>query len=120
LSSSFNHAKGEKGSLYGTDDRQFAEKPYNRNPDLDPRCSRSSLAECKERHYGASAAATRYFTLHQTADVHHARVWREALWAELARDSNRADEAFGATEHAATALWTALDGIERQRQLRNA
>ena len=36
-------------------------------------------------HYGADAATRRYFTVHTTADVHHARVWRNALTAELAR-----------------------------------
>lgn len=80
----------------------------------------TTKADGLRKHYGANAATTRYFTLHQTADVHHAHVWREALWAELARDPNLAEEALGAAEHAAAALWTALNGIERQRQLRNA
>jgi pyrroloquinoline-quinone synthase len=72
------------------------------------------------KHYGADAAATRYFTLHQTADVLHAHVWREALSSELAQHPERSEEALAAAEDAAAALWTALDGVERERQLRMA
>ena len=66
------------------------------------------------------AATARYFTLHQTADVHHAQVWRDLMDAELAANPNSAEAALNAAETAAHALWTALDGIERQRVARKA
>lgn len=71
-------------------------------------------------HYGADAATCRYFTLHQTADVHHAEVWKRAIQEELARDSASADTALDAAETAAQALWSALDGVERLRMQRLA
>lgn len=71
-------------------------------------------------HYGADAATCRYFTLHQTADVHHAEVWKQAINDELARDPSAADKALDAAETAAQALWSALDGVERLRMQRLA
>ncbi len=71
-------------------------------------------------HYGADTATCRYFTLHQTADIHHAEVWRQAIQDELARDSSAADKALDAAETAAQALWNALDGVERLRMQRLA
>ena len=65
--------------------------------------------------YGADAATARYFTLHQTADVEHARVWREAMEAELAAHPEEAAAALDAAEEAAERLWATLDGIERER-----
>ena len=75
-------------------------------------------AEGLERHYGADAAARRYFTVHTTADVHHAQVWRDALAAELAAHPEETEAALAAGEAAARALWTALDGVERERKSR--
>lgn len=72
------------------------------------------------QHYGADAATCRYFTLHQTADIHHAEVWKQAIHEELARDSASADKALDAAETAAQALWSALDGVERLRMQRLA
>jgi pyrroloquinoline-quinone synthase len=69
-------------------------------------------------HYGADAAATRYFTLHQTADVHHADVWRKLIASELVNDPAAASDALDAAERTAAALWSALDGVERDRQAR--
>jgi pyrroloquinoline-quinone synthase len=71
-------------------------------------------------HYGADATTCRYFTLHQTADVHHAEVWKQAICDELARDPDSADKALDAAETAAQALWSALDGVERLRMQRMA
>ena len=65
--------------------------------------------------YGADAKTCRYFTLHKTADVHHAQVWRELLDEQLAADPAKPDAALNAAETAAQALWNALDGIERAR-----
>lgn len=64
--------------------------------------------------YGADEKTCRYFTLHTTADVHHAGVWRQLLEQELST-SDRAGRALQAAEDTARALWTALDGIERHR-----
>jgi pyrroloquinoline-quinone synthase len=70
--------------------------------------------------YGANAKTCRYFTLHKTADVHHAQVWRELLDEQLASDPAKADAALNAAENAAAALWNALDGIERARVAKRA
>lgn len=66
-------------------------------------------------HYGADRATTRYFLLHQTADVHHAQVWRELIGAELAARPDGAEAGLEAAERVANALWTALDGVDRER-----
>jgi pyrroloquinoline-quinone synthase len=68
-----------------------------------------------EKLYGADAATTKYFALHRTADVHHAQVWQDLIDAELAADSGAEEAALAAAERAARALWSTLDGIERQR-----
>jgi pyrroloquinoline-quinone synthase len=65
--------------------------------------------------YGADAKTCRYFTLHKTADVQHAQVWRELLDEQLAADPAKTEAALNAAETAAQALWNALDGIERAR-----
>lgn len=75
-------------------------------------------AEGLEQHYGADDSARRYFTVHTTADVFHARVWRDALTAELATSPESEEAALTAAENAAAALWTTLDGIEAARQAR--
>jgi len=77
-------------------------------------------AEGLEQHYAADAVTRRYFTLHTTADVHHAQVWRDALTAELAVQPEQAEAALAAAEDAAKALWATLDGVERKRQARMA
>ena len=75
-------------------------------------------AEGLEWHYGADAKTRRYFTVHTTADVHHARVWRSALASELAAHPEDTEAALNAAEDAARALWKTLDGIENARQAR--
>lgn len=65
--------------------------------------------------YGAGAATVRYFTLHQTADVHHAQVWRDLIDQQLATAPAAEEETLHAAELAAQALWAALDGVERVR-----
>ncbi len=77
-------------------------------------------AEGLAHHYNADAATRRYFTVHTTADVHHARVWRNALAAELAAHPDETEPALAAGEAAARALWNALDGVENARQARIA
>jgi pyrroloquinoline-quinone synthase len=79
----------------------------------------ATKAEGLAAHYGAGGnaggAVARYFTLHQTADVAHASVWRELIDKELAASPDAEEAALNAGERAAKALWVALDGVERQR-----
>ena len=75
-------------------------------------------AEGLASHYEADPATRRYFTVHTTADVHHARVWRNALAAELAAHPEDTEAALIAGEDAARALWNTLDGMESARQAR--
>jgi len=77
-------------------------------------------ADGLKQHYGADSTTRHYFTLHMTADVHHARVWRNALTTELAAHPEETESALVAGEAAARVLWTALDGVERSRQARMA
>jgi pyrroloquinoline-quinone synthase len=77
-------------------------------------------AEGLAQHYSADAATRRYFTVHTTADVYHARVWRDALATELAAHPEETEAALEEGEAAARALWTALDGVEHARQARMA
>jgi len=77
------------------------------------------IAKEKERGlremYGADDKTCGYFALHTTADVHHARVWREQLEKRVAANPKTAEAALDAAETAARALWQALDGIETRR-----
>jgi pyrroloquinoline-quinone synthase len=70
--------------------------------------------------YGADRQTTRYFTLHATADVYHANVWREQLGKRVAENPKTAEHALEAAEAAAKALWVALDGIEERRMAQAA
>lgn len=70
--------------------------------------------------YGADEPATRYFSLHATADVYHSNVWREQLAKRVAGNPETADRALASAEAAAKALWTALDGIEERRMAQAA
>jgi pyrroloquinoline-quinone synthase len=80
----------------------------------------ATKAEGLAKHYATEGAAARYFTLHQTADVAHASVWRELIDRELASGAVEAEEAaLAAGERAAEALWLALDGVERRRLVVN-
>jgi pyrroloquinoline-quinone synthase len=73
-------------------------------------------AEGLKQHYAADPATARYFTLHQTADVHHAQVWRNAIETELTAHPEQAQAALDMAEVTAAALWNTLSGIEHQRQ----
>lgn len=72
-------------------------------------------AEGLAAHYQTTGAGAGYFTLHETADVHHASVWRGLIDAQLAQQPESAEAALNAAEQAAKSLWSALDGIERER-----
>lgn len=77
------------------------------------------IAKEKDRRlrewYGADEQTTRYFTLHATADVYHANVWRDQLGKRVEANPKTAEKALLAAEAAAKALWVALDGIEARR-----
>jgi pyrroloquinoline-quinone synthase len=69
--------------------------------------------------YDADARTCAYFTVHQTADVHHARVWNEQLEKQVHGDVDCQTKALQAAERIAVSLWRALDGIERRRLARS-
>jgi pyrroloquinoline-quinone synthase len=73
-----------------------------------------------KRHYQADDRTCSYFTLHEKADIHHAGVWRKIISALVEEDDRHAAEALEGISRAASALWTALDGIERDRPNRTA
>jgi len=65
--------------------------------------------------YGADHKTCGYFSLHATADVQHARVWRDQLEKRVAADPSLAEKALASAENTARILWKALDGIEAHR-----
>lgn len=68
--------------------------------------------------YGADARTCSYFTLHQTADMHHSHVWRQQIDAYLAQHPHEAHTALAAVDRATALLWAVLDGMECVRQQR--
>jgi pyrroloquinoline-quinone synthase len=82
-----------------------------------PRVAREKARTLKEI-YGFDAVGYQYFTLHTTADVVHAQVWRDQLDELLKDDPDAMLQSMLAAKVAATALWTALDGIDRKRSSR--
>jgi pyrroloquinoline-quinone synthase len=70
--------------------------------------------------YGADAKTRGYFTLHATADVYHAQVWRNQLEKRVTANPETAEKALAAAETAAKALWAVLDGFEARRMKRAA
>jgi len=84
-----------------------------------PRVAKENARGLREM-YGADEKTCGYFTLHATADVYHARVWRQQLAAHLQARPEGEGKALAAGESAAKALWHALDGIEAQRTARAA
>jgi pyrroloquinoline-quinone synthase len=77
------------------------------------------IAQEKERGlrqtYGADHKTCGYFTLHATADVRHANVWRKQLEKRIASHPQAAESALDAAESAARMLWRAMDGIDARR-----
>lgn len=84
-----------------------------------PRVAKEKARGLRER-YGADTKSCGYFTLHTTADVLHASVWREQLSQVVDNDEAAQERALIAAENAARCLWRALDGIEGERQERQA
>jgi pyrroloquinoline-quinone synthase len=79
-----------------------------------PRVAREKARGLRDM-YSADEKTRAYFDLHSTADVYHARVWREQLESRLKANPEAAEKALAAGEAAAKALWRALDGIEARR-----
>jgi pyrroloquinoline-quinone synthase len=79
-----------------------------------PRVAQEKARGLRDK-YGADEKTCGYFTLHATADVYHARVWRQQLEARLKENPEGAEKALEAGEGAAKALWRALDGVEARR-----
>jgi pyrroloquinoline-quinone synthase len=77
------------------------------------------IAKEKERGlrelYSADDKACSYFSLHATADIYHANVWRKQLEERIAANPEAAYSALAAAENTARMLWRALDGIEAAR-----
>ena len=77
------------------------------------------IAKEKERGlramYRADDKTCGYFSLHATADVHHARVWKTQLEKRIAMHPASCDAALNAAENTARLLWQALDGIDARR-----
>jgi pyrroloquinoline-quinone synthase len=73
-----------------------------------------------KKYYGADDRTSSYFTLHERVDIYHASVWRKIISELVEQDECHADEALEGISRAARALWTALDGIERERQIQVA
>lgn len=62
-----------------------------------------------EKFYGIrSAEGTRYFAVHEEADVRHRAAWRAWL---ASRPASEAPEMLGAADEALDALWGALDAV---------
>jgi pyrroloquinoline-quinone synthase len=84
-----------------------------------PRVAKEKARGLREM-YNADKKTCGYFTLHTTADVYHANVWREQLGKTVEGDAEAQERALVAAENAARSLWRALDGVERERKLRQA
>jgi pyrroloquinoline-quinone synthase len=83
-----------------------------------PRVAQTKAAGLRQ-FYGADDKACKYFDIHQTADVHHAGVWRDQL-GKVITNGGDAKKALATAEIVAQALWRALSGIERERQTRRS
>lgn len=79
-----------------------------------PRLAKTKASGLREI-YGAGEKTCAYFTLHATADVHHANVWRQQLEKLVEENSEIPGKALAAAEDAAKALWRSLDGMEQRR-----
>lgn len=79
-----------------------------------PRIATEKARGLKEM-YSADEKTCGYFTLHATADIFHAQIWRQQLAKSIEQNPQEADRALAAGENAAKALWNALDGIEQRR-----
>jgi len=65
--------------------------------------------------YGADAKTCRYFSVHATADIEHANVWRRLINEQLGGQEEKAQQVLDSVESTAQSLWKVLDGIEKTR-----
>ena len=65
--------------------------------------------------YGADPKTCRYFSVHATADIEHANVWRHLINEEIGGQEEKAQQALDSIESTAQALWKVLDGIQEKR-----
>jgi pyrroloquinoline-quinone synthase len=79
-----------------------------------PRIAAEKARGLREQ-YGVDGKTCQYFTVHETADIYHSRVWKQQLSREIAAHPESVAKALATAEAAAKALWTALDGIEQRR-----
>lgn len=79
-----------------------------------PRIAREKERGLREL-YDADDKTCGYFTLHTSADIYHANVWRRQLADRIASNPDAAYAALAAAEDTAKMLWRALDGIETAR-----
>ncbi len=79
-----------------------------------PRIAQEKAAGLRDR-YSAQPKAYRYFSVHSTADIEHANVWRRLISEEIGGDQRKMDLALKSTESIASGLWKVLDGIEERR-----
>ena len=84
-----------------------------------PRIATAKYAGLRER-YGISERGAAYFKLHASADIAHSNTWARLLHEMVSSDAQLAAPALDAAEAAAAQLWRALDGIDRERQVRAA
>ncbi|SFS01972.1 pyrroloquinoline-quinone synthase [Granulicella pectinivorans] len=75
----------------------------------------ATKADGLAEHYGVTGGAAKYFTIHRTADLQHAAVWRGLIEEQIDTVPGAEEAALKGGECAAKALWSALDGIERRR-----
>lgn len=76
-----------------------------------PRISKEKARGLREK-YGANERTCQYFIVHMTADIHHAKVWRDQLGKRLQSNLVAVEAALRSAEAAARLLWEVLDGIE--------
>jgi pyrroloquinoline-quinone synthase len=76
-----------------------------------PRLAETKMVGLKQ-FYGAGDSACEYFTLHATADIQHAQVWRKLIDRSVQEDPACTMDVFDGVGRGVKALWRALDGIE--------
>jgi pyrroloquinoline-quinone synthase len=82
-----------------------------------PRISKEKLRGLRD-FYNTDDRTCHYFLVHITADVAHAQTWRTQLTKRIGSYPNLASLTLDSATGAASALWKALDGIEKARMSR--
>jgi pyrroloquinoline-quinone synthase len=82
-----------------------------------PRISKEKVRGLRD-FYGADDRICHYFLVHITADAEHAQSWRTQLTQRIGSYPNLASLTLASATATASALWKALDGIEKGRMSR--